>query len=66
VFSSKYVPIICWVFSKGSYGKLGWGFIRRSYMCFNVRIGDNKVKTIKSEKGEEVLEIDDLKQIFPL
>jgi hypothetical protein len=34
-------------------------------MCFNVRIGDNRVRAIRLEKGEEVLEIDDLKQIFP-
>ncbi len=34
-------------------------------MCFNVRIGDNIVRAIRSKKGEEVLEIDDLKQIFP-
>lgn len=66
MFSSKYVPILCWVFSKGLYSKLGWGFIKRRDICFNVRIGDNRVKTIRLEKGEEVLEIDDLKQIFPL
>jgi hypothetical protein len=66
MFLSKDVHILCWIFSKGLYGKLGWDFIRRSDMCFNVRIGDNKVRVIRSEKGDEVLEIDDLKQIFPL
>jgi hypothetical protein len=66
MFSSKDVHILCWVFSKGLCGKLGWDFVRRSDMCFNVRIRDNRIRTIISEKAEEVLEIDDLKQIFPL
>ncbi len=30
-------------------------------MCFNVRIGDNKVRAVRLEKGEEVPEADDLK-----
>ncbi len=55
-----------WVFPKGLYGKLRWGFIRKNVMCFNVRIGDNRIRGIRSKKGEEVLEINDLKQIFPL
>jgi hypothetical protein len=66
MFSSKDVHILCWVFSKGLCGKLGWGFVRRSDMCFNVRIRDNKIRVMRLEKGEEVFEIDDLKQTFPL
>jgi hypothetical protein len=48
------------------YGKLGWGFVGRSDLCFNVRIGDNKVRAIRSKKKEEVPKANDLKQIFPL
>jgi hypothetical protein len=66
MFLGKDVHIQCWVFSKGLYGKLGWGFVRRSDTCFNVRIRDNKIRVMRSKKGEEVFEIDDLKQTFPL
>jgi len=46
--------------------QLRWGFIGRSDTCLFVKIGDNKVKAIRLEKGEEVLEANDLKEIFPL
>jgi hypothetical protein len=42
------------------------GFYKKNDMCFNVKIRNNRVRAIRSEKGEEVLEIDDLKQIFML
>jgi hypothetical protein len=46
------------------YGKLGWGFVGRSDMCFNVRIGDNKVRAVRLEKKEEVFDADDLNKYF--
>jgi hypothetical protein len=47
IFLSKDAHMLCWVCSKGLYGKLGWGFIKKSDMCFNVRIGDNRVRIVK-------------------
>ncbi len=48
VFLSKDTHMLCWVFSKGFHGKLRWGFVIRSDMCFNVRIGDNIVRVVRS------------------
>jgi hypothetical protein len=36
------------------YGKLGWGFVGKNDLCFNVRIGDNRVRVVRSDKKEEV------------
>jgi hypothetical protein len=55
---------LCWRLSKGLNGKLRWGSIGRSDTCFNVEIRDNKVKVVRSERGEEVYEANDLKQYF--
>ncbi len=33
-------------------------------MCFNVRIGDNKVRAVRLEKKEEVFDADDLNKYF--
>jgi hypothetical protein len=35
-------------------------------VCFNVKIGVNRVRVVRLEKGEEVPKAEDLKQIFPL
>jgi hypothetical protein len=43
------------------YGKLGWGFVGKNYLCFNVRIGDNRVRVVRSDKKEEVFKTNDLK-----
>jgi hypothetical protein len=44
------------------YGKLGWGFVGRNDLCFNVRIKDNIVIVVRSEKKkEEVPKTNDLK-----
>ncbi len=39
------------------YGKLGWGFVRRSDLCFNVRIWDNKVRAIDQRKRRKYLKL---------
>jgi len=43
------------------YGKLGWSFVGKNDLCFNVRIGDNRVRIVRSKKKEEVLKTNDLK-----
>jgi hypothetical protein len=43
------------------YGKLGWGFVGKNDLCFNVRIGDNRVRVVRSDKKEEVFKTNDLK-----
>jgi hypothetical protein len=43
------------------YGKLGWGFVGRNDICFNLRIEDNMFRAISSKRKEEVLEANDLK-----
>jgi hypothetical protein len=48
------------------YGKLGWGFVGKSDLCFNVKIKENKLKVVKSKKKEEVPKLEDLKEIFPM
>lgn len=48
MFSNKDTQILRWRLSKGLNGKLGWGFIGRSDICFNVKIGDNKVRVVRS------------------
>jgi hypothetical protein len=37
------------------------GFCWKNDLCFNVRIGDNRVKVVRSDKKEEVLKTNDLK-----
>jgi hypothetical protein len=48
------------------YGKLRWGFVGRNDLCFNVRIGDNRVRVVRLKKKNEVPKTNDLKHIFPL
>jgi hypothetical protein len=43
------------------YGKLGWRFVGRNNICFNLKIEDNMFTTISSKRKEEVLEANDLK-----
>lgn len=59
MFSSK-MFFIC------LYGKLGWEFVGKNDINFNVRIKDNRIKVIRSKKKEEAPKADDLKQIYPL
>jgi len=65
VYLGKNSHLLRWIFSKGLYGKLGWGFVGKNDICFNIRIDDNKIRVVTSERKEEVFEINDLKQIFP-
>jgi hypothetical protein len=51
MFSSKDTHILCWRLSKCLNGKSRWGFIGRNDICFNVKIGDNRVKVVRSKKG---------------
>jgi hypothetical protein len=53
------------IFSKGLYGKLGWGFVGKSDICFSIKIDDNRIRVVRLERREKVFEVDDLKQIFP-
>jgi hypothetical protein len=46
------------------YGKLGWGFVGKSDICVNIKINDNRIRAMRSEKKEEVFEKNDLKLIF--
>jgi len=66
VLSSRSSFLFCWSFFKDLYGKLGWRFVGRKDICFNLKIKDNMIKAISSKRKEEVLEANDLKQIFPM
>jgi hypothetical protein len=48
-------------FFKDWYGKLGWRFVGRNDVCFNLKIEDNVFRAISSKRKEEVLEANDLK-----
>lgn len=56
--------LLCQIFSKYLYGKLGWGFMGRNDLCFNVKIEENRLGVVKSNKREEGPKIEDLKEIF--
>jgi hypothetical protein len=43
------------------YWKLGWRFVARSDICFNLKIEDNMFRAISSKRKEEVFEANDLK-----
>ncbi len=53
--------LFCWCFKKKLYGKLGWRFVGRKNICFNLKIKDNMFRAISSKRKEEVLETNDLK-----
>ncbi len=56
------VPFLfCWKLFKDLYGKLGWRFVGRNDICFNLKIEDNMFRTISSKRKEEVIEANDLK-----
>ncbi len=60
VYLGKNSHLLCWIFSKGLYGKLGWGFVGNNDVCFSIRINDNKIKVVRSKRKEEVFEANDL------
>lgn len=64
LYSGRNSHLLCWIFFKGLYGKLGWGFVGKNDICFIIRIANNKIRAMRSERREEVFEIDDLKQIL--
>jgi hypothetical protein len=53
--------LFCWSFFKHLYGKLGWRFVGRNDICFNLKIEDNMFKAISSKRKEEVLETNHFK-----
>jgi len=59
VFSNK-------MFSIYLYGKLGWEFVGKNDISFNIRIKDTRIKFIRSENKKEVPKADDLRHIYPL
>jgi hypothetical protein len=65
MYSSRNLHLLCWIFSKGLYGKLGWGFVGKNNICFSIRIDNNKIEVVRSKREEELYEANDLKQIFP-
>jgi hypothetical protein len=54
VFSGRKPHLLCWTFTINIYGKLGWGFVGRSDISFNVKIEKNIVRSIRSKKRNEV------------
>jgi hypothetical protein len=66
MFSGKSAHLLCLMFSRCLYGKLGWEIVGKIDINFNIRIEDNKIKVVRSKKKKELLEVDDLKQIFLL
>jgi hypothetical protein len=65
MYSGRNSHLLCWIFFKGLYGKLGWRFVEKSDISFNIRIDDNKIRAVRSERKDKVSKIDYLKQIFP-
>jgi hypothetical protein len=61
VLSSRSSFLFCWNLKKDLYGKLGWRFVGRNDICFNLKIKDNMFRAISSKRKEEVLEANDLK-----
>ncbi len=57
VLSSRNSFLFCWSFFKDLYGKLGWRFVGRNNICFNLKIGDNMFRAISSKRKEEVLKL---------
>jgi hypothetical protein len=54
------------MFSIYLYGKLGWEFVGKNDISFNIRIKDTRIKFIRSENKKEVPKADDLRHIYPL
>jgi len=49
------------MFSKGLYGKLGWGFVGNNVICFNIRTVDDIIRASEIRKKKEVFKINNLK-----
>ncbi len=64
MYSGRNSHLLCWIFFKGLYGKLGWRFVGKNDISFSIRIDDNIIRVI-SKRKDKVSKIDDLKQIFP-
>jgi hypothetical protein len=50
MYLGKNSHILCWIFSKGLYGKLGWGFVGNNDICFNIRIVDDIIRASEIRK----------------
>jgi hypothetical protein len=50
MYLGKNSHILCWIFSKGLYGKLGWGFVGNNDICFNIRIVDDIIRANEIRK----------------
>jgi hypothetical protein len=50
LYSGKNSHILCWIFFKGLYGKLGWGFVGKNDICFSIRITNNKIRAKRSKR----------------
>jgi hypothetical protein len=56
--------LFCWSFLKDLYGKLGWRFVGRNDICFNLKIEDNMFRAIISKWKEKVVEAKYLNRYF--
>ncbi len=61
MYSSTNLHLLCWIFFKDLYGKLGWGFVGKSDICFSIKVDDNRIEVVKLERKERVYEAYDLK-----
>jgi hypothetical protein len=52
--------LLCWMYVKDFYGRLCWRYVGRDDTNYNIRIDNNRKRTIDSKK-EEVPAIEDLK-----
>jgi hypothetical protein len=49
--------LFCWSFKKDLYGKLGWRFVGRKDIYFNLKIEDNMFKAIISKGKRKYLKL---------
>ncbi len=48
IYLSKNSHLQCLMYSRGLYGKLGWGFVKKNDVYFSIRLDDYKIKAMIS------------------
>jgi hypothetical protein len=56
--------VLCWMYVREFYGRLCWRYVGWSDANYNIKIDNNRKKTMDFESEEEVLTTKDLKQII--
>ncbi len=53
--------LLCWMYVRDFYGRLCWRYVGRSDVNYNIRIDNNRKKTMDFEREEDVPTTKDLK-----